>query len=105
MATETMTQATPMTTPSAVSSERILFRAIDFKPTMVMLPRRVRELRMGLSRHWCDRRGNALPLDPMLLDPFVLLNHAVAHVHDPFRVLGDVRLVGDEHDGFAFVVQ
>src|SRR5436853_4868105 len=44
-------------------------------------------------------------LDPMLLDALVLLNAAVAHVHDALGVSRDVRLVRDQHDRFPLVVQ
>src|SRR5687768_13286588 len=107
MATETITHATPMTTPSAVSSERNLFRAIDLRPTIVMLPRRMKATRM--IRFSFGNRGNGccnpLPLHPVLLDPFVLLNAAVAHVHDSFRVLRDVRLVRDQHHCLSLVIE
>src|SRR5712692_9517429 len=47
MATTTITHPTPMTMPSMVRNERSLFRKMALRPTMVMLPRRLREFLMA----------------------------------------------------------
>src|SRR3954464_991562 len=46
MATTAMTHPTPMMIPSAVGNERSFFREIAFRPTMVVLPRRLMEFFM-----------------------------------------------------------
>src|SRR5450759_1090704 len=89
-----MTQATPMMMPSAVSVERILLRAIAFKPTF----RIVRNLSMlRLSR---GERGPPLAGHRAVFDDF-----AVAEPDDPPGELRDVLLVRDEDDGLSVVVQ
>src|SRR5688572_14059135 len=87
-----MTQATPMMIPSAVSAERILFRAIAFKPTFRMVRNFI--LIPSVSRGRPPLRRSAVLQDP-----------SVPEDDDPLRVLRDVVLVGDEDDRLAFVVQ
>src|SRR5437763_12418126 len=57
IATTTMTQPTPMTMPSIVRNDRILLREIAFRPTIVMLPKRMTEFFIG-STFYRQRDGD-----------------------------------------------
>src|SRR5262249_37959440 len=87
-----ITQATPMMMPSAVSVERSLLRAIALRPTFRIV--------MNLN--------TAPPLlsrPPLRGDGPIVHDEAVAEHHRALRVLGDVRLVRDENDRLAVVVE
>ena len=105
--------------PSMVSSERILLREIAISPTLVMFQSRRSEIFIGpplVRSTRCDGKGKAIagsasppprrvrsrpPLDDLLVAP----DQAVAHVDDAPGVGRDVRLVGDQDDGLAGVVE
>src|SRR5262245_42390608 len=87
-----ITQATPMMMPSAVRIDRSLLREIAFMPTL----RIVRNLSMALPLRLHDAPAFDRPVLAVLTGPE---DHVAAGVD------GDVRLVRDEDDGLALVVQ
>src|SRR5262245_47318164 len=88
-----ITEATPMITPSMVSTERTLFLRMALNAM-----RRVSRIAMLDLRFQGQRLhffGRVAPLRHRL----VRGDAAVADVHGPRAVLRDVVLVGDEDDG------
>src|SRR6185369_17694517 len=93
-----ITQATPMMMPSAVSIDRILLRAIAAIPTLRM----VMNFSMSTPPLPASRASSR---QPAIRDRPVFHHLAVAEHDHPLGVLGDVRLVGDEDDRLAGVVE
>ena len=131
MLTTAITAPTPMMMPSIVSAERILFRASArsasrnvFMKSMLCISRLARDDSTVRSRRLCRASfpgGHCLPhlrrlapppweafqhfaRDRAILNDVVPAQFAVAKLQSPFRVLRDVRLVRDQHDGQALLV-
>ncbi len=103
-----ITEHTPKMMPSIVSTERSLCRSRLFVPICIVRKgRRARRQTEWPSPHFLFERGgrrfrrrNVAPLiDDNAID------HAVLHVDDAAGARGGVRIVRDEDDGFAALVQ
>src|SRR5450755_2980973 len=100
------THATPMMIPSAVRSERSLFRPSARKATRRMFDVLLIGLPVyGIGGSAGGSHGRERRDDTPLLHRHVAEHLSVAKRHDPSGVLGDVVLVRDEDDRLPFLVQ
>src|SRR5207247_551380 len=113
-----ITAPTPMIIPSAVSTERILFRrsarkaTLNVGPTLIVFVRNVKSLSWSntglLFRVICRscRRFFRLGFGGRsLCDNFVAKQNSVAHYNIPPRISGNVLLVRHHHNGDSALIE